>query len=230
MKKICTLAALLLSCIVATAQENVLTAPGDIQTYETSDFFTFEDDVKTFKEYSIGVYFQPIPLFINEINITQDGNTSTFANDENVFGVGIGLVVNADFTKSGLGFGALAYASYVSGDDLNAIDTFFAFKYDIALGDRLTTNFELSPLVGIGNLLFEETNDGLDLGNSLYVAGGLRLTWRLSNTIYLGADVVTSPFVFNEEKLLGVEDMVESAEITYKSPITLNVSVRFNFL
>ncbi|MFC7358396.1 hypothetical protein ACFQO1_11910 [Jejudonia soesokkakensis] len=229
MRKLCTLAALLLSCIVATAQENVFTAPGDIQTYETSDFLT-EDDVKTFKEYSIGIYFQPIPLFINEINITQDGTTSTFANDENVFGVGIGLVVNADFEKSGLGFGAIAYASYVSGDELNAIDSYFAFKYDFALGDRLTTNFELSPLVGLGNLVFEEAQDGLNLGNSLYVSGGLRLTWRLSNTIYLGADAVSRPFVFNEEKLLGVEDEVDSAEITYKSPITLNVSLRFNFL
>ncbi|WP_339700176.1 hypothetical protein [uncultured Marixanthomonas sp.] len=233
MKKI-TLILLCVLCWSATkAQETsmLLQAPGETYEYSLEESFT-QDKVQTFKEYSLGVMFMPIPLFIDEIQITQDGNTQNFSNDENIFNVGIGLVVNADFNESGLGFGSMGYFSIIGGEDIRAYDGFFALKYDFALGDPIDTNFEISPLLGLGWLQFQRKADEANYGSSYYVAGGLRLTWKIVNGVFVGADALTTPtlFAFNKEKLLGVDGEVDEVNFKNKTPVTLNISLRFNIL
>lgn len=230
MKKLNTfLALILVSTCASFAQdfESTLSTPGEEIEY---NYELPQDEVKTFTEYSIGVMYMPIPLFINEINVTQDGTTTELTAGDNIVNSGFGLALNADFTNSGKGLGFFAYGAIIGGDNVRAYDYFGAFKYDFALGDPLTTNFEISPTVGIGNIDLQQKESELYYGSSLYFSGGARITWRISNVIFFGGDVLLSPLFFNPEKLLGVEDMVDEAEIKYKSPVTVNFSLRFNIL
>lgn len=180
-----------------------------------------EDGVKTFREYSIGIMFMPIPMFIDQIKL--DG--VSFNNDENIFGVGYGITGNFDFNKRGLGFGVFMYYAFITGkDELKAEDLFLAFKYDIRLGG-LNSNFELSPLVGLGQMRFNTDNG--NVGKSTYLSGGARVTIRISNRFFCGADIITVPWLFNPEELLSVEG-VNEVEIDYKFIAQFNLSIRYN--
>ncbi|GHC55392.1 hypothetical protein GCM10008083_19400 [Ulvibacter litoralis] len=213
------------------AQEFLTAAssPGE-QIEENPTWMAVDDRIKTFKEESIGILFMPIPLNISNIEFTQGATTTTLENNnEKLFGTGLGVALNADFNASGFGFGTIAYYAIISGDqDLRANDAFIALKYDIPLGDRAETNFEISPLIGIGALSFQETVEDKTLGSSAYVSGGFRATWRFANNFFLGADVQTVPAVFNAEKLLGVEDQVDEAKINYEFIAQFNLSLRYS--
>src|SRR5690606_23719791 len=190
-----------------------------------------QEKVKTFTEYSIGVMYMPIPLFIKEISATENGTSKEYTTGENIVNSGFGLALNADFRASGFGPGFFAYGAIIGGDNVRAYDFFGALKWDFPLGDRLSTNFEISPTLGVGNIDLQDKEDELNYGSSLYFSGGARLTWRLSNTFFIGGDVLLSPVFFNSEKLLGAEmddDTIEDVKIKYKSPVTLYISVRVN--
>lgn len=221
--------ALLVSFAVFGQQNNsLLSTPGElIEINDTPE--PPQDDIKDFSEYSIGVMWMPIPLFIKELQF--EGATN-FSNDENIFNMGWGLALNADFLGSGFGPGMFGYVSIIGGDNARAYDYFGALKYDFPLGDKLTTNFEISPTVGIGGIEIQNKDSEEYYGSSLYFSGGARLTWRVSNLIFIGGDVLLSPVIFSPEKLWGVEDdnNVDSLKIKYKSPVTVNFSVRFNLL
>lgn len=234
MKKISTLIiiALLLATTNIMAQEfsSIASSPGEEIIEENPTWMAVDDRIKTFREESIGFLFMPIPLNISNIEFTTNGTTTTLENsDDKLFGTGMGIALNADFDSSGFGFGTIAYYAIISGDrDLRANDAFIALKYDIPLGDRAETNFEISPLLGVGALTFQETVEDKNLGSSAYVSGGFRATWRFANNFFLGADVQTVPAVFNAEKLLGVEDQVDEAKIQYEFIAQFNLSLRYS--
>jgi hypothetical protein len=191
------------------------------EQFNSKTYATSLQEEKTFRENSIGVMFMPIPLFIDEINI--DG--TEFTTDDNFFNSGVGITFNFDFNKRGLGFGAFGYIALIGGDDLDAEDYFAALKYDIRLGG-LNSNFEISPLIGVGNLRFN-TDDG-NLGTSFYASGGARITWRISNRFFFGADIITVPLIFNEADLLGLDDQGLDVELDYKFLAQFNLSLRYN--
>lgn len=197
---------------------------------ENNQYSAPQGKAKTFTEYSIGVMYMPIPLFIKEISATENGTSKEFTTDDNIVNSGFGLALNADFRSSGFGPGFFAYGALIGGDDVRAYDVFGALKWDFPLGDPLTTNFEISPTAGIGNIDLQQKESELNYGSSLYFSGGARITWRLSNTFFIGGDVLLSPLFFNSEKLLGAEDdeSIEDVKIKYKSPVTLNFSFRVN--
>jgi len=234
MKKINFLVALLICCASTLNAQNTqepLASPGDyLLVPETTVEVEapIQESLQTFKEESIGIFFMPIPLNIDKITFTVDGQETELEAADDLFKTGIGVALNADFDKSGFGFGAIAYFAAIGGDNLRAYDGFVALKYDIPLGDRAETNFELSPLVGIGSMGFQETVDDLYLGSSFYVSGGARITWRVANKLFLGADVQTVPAFFSPEKLLGVEDVVDEAKIDFKFLAQFNLSLRYS--
>jgi hypothetical protein len=235
MKKIILLfVTILLSTFATQGQnlENIVASPGE---YFANDILEEEnpiDVIETFKENSIGILFMPIPLNIDKIKYTLSGTgtETTLRNSDNLFNTGIGVAFNADFNNSGWGFGSIAYFAIIGGDDFKAYDFFAALKYDIPLGDRAETNFELSPLLGLGNVSFIEKLSGDDqaLGNSYYFSGGARITWRIANNLFLGADIQTVPLLFNPEKVLGLEGDVDDAKIEYKFVAQLNLSLRYS--
>ncbi|MCB0455824.1 MAG: hypothetical protein KDC62_10575 [Aequorivita sp.] len=195
------------------------------------DYTMPEDKIKSFKERSIGIMYMPIPLFINEINVSQNGNTIELTSGDNIVNGGIGLVANYDFNSSGVGLGYFMYGSYLFGDKIDGYDVFAAFKWDFKIGDPLTTNFEASPTLGLGIISLHNKDLDANYGNSFYFSGGARLTYRISNTFYIGGDVLLSPILFDKEGLLGLhleEDPIDDVEIKYKSPVTINFSIRAN--
>jgi hypothetical protein len=233
MKKLNTLLlAAMLSCSIMGAQEisNPLTVKVELPNIEET-FEAPQDKIQTFKENSIGIMFMPIPLQIGDVT---DPNGNLFSSDDfNPFTVGVGLTLNLDFNLSGFGFGTLAYVAVISGTDytngkLRAYDVFYALKYDIALGDRAETDWEISPLIGLGSLVFQVVNDGdpRTIGNSLYVSGGARITWRAANKLFLGVDIQTVPAPFNKAKLLGADDT--DATFDYKFIAQANLSLRYS--
>lgn len=233
MKKTKTILALALICSSLSFSQ-IAQGPLTFTDFgEESESFGYDNSVqdqkiKTFTEYSFGIMYMPFPLFISEINVTQNGATQELTSGENIFNSGIGLVLNADFRKSGFGPGFFTYYSFVGGDHVRAEDFFGALKWDFPLGDRLSTNFEISPSLGVGNISFIRKDDDAAYGNSFYFSGGARITWRISNSFFFGGDVLLSPMFFNTENLLGVDGDVQEAKIKYKTPVTLNFSLRYN--
>lgn len=205
-----------------------LNSPGEKINYETSDFIE-DEEIKNFKESSVGILYMPIPLNIKSITFTTDGQTEKFDGSVDLFNMGIGIALNQDWEKSGMGFGSIMYFAYIWGDkDIAAFDVFAALKYDLPLGNRLTTNFELSPLLGLGMLNFSNTDSSESYGSSFYFSGGTRITWRISNTVFAGGDFQTTPMLFDTRNLLGVKDQVDEAKIEYKFFAQVNFSLRFN--
>jgi hypothetical protein len=101
------------------------------------------------------------------------------------------------------------------------------------------SKFELSPLVGIGNLSLTGTDvDGPISGSSLYFSGGVRITYLVMNNLFVGADIQTVPIVFDAKKLFEMPDeisvgenetrIVKSVKIVYSLPVQVNLSVRYN--
>lgn len=227
--------ALTVSVFITSAQnfDEVLLSPGEntLTENEWTNNPPLEDVIQTFREKSLGILFMPIPLNIDEIKYTINGS-ETILQGGDLFNMGVGIALNYDFNKSGWGLGALGYFANIGGDNLKAYDFFGALKYDIPLGDRAETNFEMSPLLGIGNLSFQEKNLDLYTGNSFYFSGGVRITWRIINKLFLGADVQTVPLIFNADKLLGLENEAgaSDAKIHYKFIAQLNLSLRYSIL
>ena len=217
--------------------DNIISVPNDIPPIQ---------DIKAFRERSIGVYFLPIAL--NFESITFSGvNESTFNNpngdfvlegsDAVSFNSGYGLAVNIDFNNSGFGFGALGYFAFIPGESLDGFDGFVGLKYDLPLGDRVSTNFEISPLLGVGSIGFRTVDEELFTGSSLYWSGGVRVTWRMANRWFLGIDAQNAPVFFNRAGLLGVEDTqnfegdnleTNDVDIEYNFIFQFNASLRFN--
>lgn len=190
--------------------------------------------IKNFSEHSIGVLFMPIPLNIDQINITRNnGIVEEFSPEGgDLFNSGIGVALNMDFNKSGTGLGAIAYYSKISGDaGLEATDFFGALKYDIALTidmESFWSNVEISPLIGLGNLTFDAEESDQTIGSSLYLSGGVRLTYRIVNNLFIGADVQTVPIIFDTVGLLGEDDTASDAEIDYKFIAQFNLTLRYS--
>jgi hypothetical protein len=227
LKKITLLTCLLLLGNICSAQIADLdkTPPLDESSALGEDFSPRVQDAIDWRESSVGIFFMPIPLNIDEIDF--DGLTGTASGD--LFSVGFGASLNFDFNASGSGLGNITYFAIIfgSGDySLQAIDIFTALKYDIKLGPL--SKFELSPLLGVGNLAFTDTDSSRNVGSSIYASGGARITWLAGKDFFVGADLQTVPLVFNTEKLLGVEDIVNNAKITYKLPVQVNLSLRYN--
>lgn len=223
---------LIVSVFITRAQNtnDVLLSPGEI-TYLENEWEAEipEERIVTFKEYSIGVLFMPISLNMNEINYTlNDSNSPTTLVGEDLFNMGIGLAINADFNKSGKGLGMISYLAIIGGDDIKALDFFLAIKYDLRFGDPVKSRFEFSPLAGVGNLSFIEKQDDLALGNSYYFSGGLRITYRIVNNLFAGADIQSVPLIFNPESLLGLDNLATDVTIDYKFFAQLNLSLRYN--
>lgn len=215
----------------AYAGENTET-PLSLSKANKDDSYSFAaNEMKVFKEYSIGFLLMTTPLNIKNIQITSGGQSSDYSGTTDLFSMGYGVALNADFNDSGFGFGGIMYYALISGKEkIRGHDFFVAFKYDFPLGNRLTTDFEISPLLGVGVIALQETDDDKYYGSSSYISGGARLTWRATNWLFFGGDIQTTPFLFTPETLLGMQDQVESAKITYKLPFQVNFSLRFNLL
>ena len=227
LKKITLLTCLLFLGNICSAQESDSdkTPPLAESSSVDESFSARPQEVIDWRESSVGIFFMPLPLNIDEIDF--DGVTGTASGD--LFSVGFGASLNFDFNASGSGLGNITYFAIIfgSGDySLQAIDIFTALKYDIKLGPL--SKFELSPLLGVGNLAFTDTDSSQNVGSSLYASGGARITWLAGKDFFVGADLQTVPLVFNTEKLLGVEDVVSDAKITYKFPVQINLSLRYN--
>lgn len=225
LKKITLLTCLLLLGNICSAQESDTdkTPPLD------ENFTARGQDVIDWRESSVGLFFMPLPLNIDNIEIERGNGTETLQGSDNLFSVGFGLSLNFDFDASGSGLGNITYFAIIfgSGDySLQAMDFFTAVKYDIKLGPL--SKFELSPLLGVGNLAFSDTDSSQNVGSSLYVSGGARITWLAAKDFFVGADLQSVPLVFNTEKLLGVEDEVNSAKLKYTFPVQVNLSLRYN--
>ncbi|MBZ0327887.1 MAG: hypothetical protein K8F54_09815 [Altibacter sp.] len=225
LKKITLLTCLLLLGNICSAQESDTdkTPPLD------ENFTARGQDVIDWRESSVGLFFMPLPLNIDNIEIERGNGTETLQGSDNLFSVGFGLSLNFDFDASGSGLGNITYFAIIfgSGDySLQAMDLFTAVKYDIKLGPL--SKFELSPLLGVGNLAFSDTDSSQNVGSSLYVSGGARITWLAAKDFFVGADLQSVPLVFNTEKLLGVEDEVNSAKLKYTFPVQVNLSLRYN--
>lgn len=225
--------------LVASSQAQnpdfILSSPGTINEEIFSINENLTEDLsylktRNFREVSVGLLYMPIPLNFERFTIFQDGVATVFnaqGLDENAFDFefqGYGISANFDFHKSGKGLGLLGYYAIIDGGSLTAEDIFVAFKYDLIFDIDLP--IEISPLIGVGSLNF--SFDDTTIGSSLYVGGGARFTWLISNTIILGADVQSIPLILNEAKFLGVEDTAEEAKVQFKFLAQANLSLRFN--
>jgi hypothetical protein len=237
-KSITLLICLLLITTIGQSQEfNFLnTSPGENTQIQESNSEPIELQYKVdWRENSVGLFFMPIPLNIESIEITGSKDARTIEGG-NIFNVGFGASFNYDFNASGSGFGNITYFAVILGaekSELQAYDFFTALKYDINFGPL--SKFELSPLLGAGNLSFINTKESLNLGRSLYVSGGVRITWLAINNLFVGADIQTNPIIFDPKKLVGVEDQVDtflgeidSAKINYSFFAQINLSIRYN--
>ena len=238
-KSITLLICLLFITTIGRSQEfNLLnTSPGENTLIQEDDWEPIVlQDAIDWRESSIGLFFMPIPLNIDSIDFEGSSGTDQAGANDKIFSVGFGASFNIDFNASGSGFGNITYFAVIFGagdSNLQAYDFFTAVKYDIKLGPL--SKFELSPLLGVGNLSFVDTEASLNLGSSLYVSGGARITWLAANDFFVGADIQTTPFIFNTEKLLGVEGkvdptigLVDSAKINYSFFAQINLSIRYN--
>jgi hypothetical protein len=243
MKSITLLICLLFITTIGRSQEfNLLsTSPGENIELKDDNWEPLElqDEAMDWREKSVGLFFMPIPLNIDTIEFDFPSGSGGLDYGDNVFSVGLGASFNFDFNASGSGFGNITYLAVIFGTSesgLEAYDFFTALKYDIKLG--ALSKFELSPLLGIGNLSFRDTDASLNLGNSFYASGGLRLTWLAAPRFFVGADIQSVPLIFNTQSLLGVEDVIietdagfESAtdvKIKYAFPVQINLSLRYN--
>jgi hypothetical protein len=249
-KSITLFSCLLFVTAIGISQEfNLLnTSPGEKSQFQDFEWepIAVQDDELNWREKSIGLFFMPIPLGIDGLEITDSTGDVIDDRTGDSFSFGFGASFNYDFKKSGDGLGLIAYVAYVLGNNEvdavgnkleSAIDIFTALKYDIKLG--ALSKFELSPLVGIGNLSLTGTDvDGPISGSSLYFSGGVRITYLVMNNLFVGADIQTVPIVFDAKKLFEMPDeisvgenetrIVESVKIVYSLPVQVNLSVRYN--
>jgi hypothetical protein len=238
-KSITLLICLLFITTIGLSQEfNFLnTAPGENTQIQEDNWEPIELQYRIdWRERSIGLFFMPIPLNISSIEITGSKNSLTIAENDKIFNVGFGASFNYDFNATGSGLGNITYFAVILGageSDLQAYDFFTALKYDYNFGPL--SRFELSPLLGIGNLAFVNTNKTLNVGSSLYVSGGARISWLAANNLFVGADIQTTPIIFDAKKLLGVKNQVDtflgkidSAKIKYSFFAQINISIRYN--
>jgi hypothetical protein len=238
MKSITLLICLLFITTIGRSQEfNLLnTSPGERAQTQEDKWEPIESQYKVdWRERSIGLIFMPIPL-VKSIEITGSKGTKKIGDVDKIFSVGFGAALNYDFNASGSGLGNITYFAVLLGggeSDLQAYDFFTALKYDITFGP--ISKFELSPLFGLGNLAFVNTKESLNVGSSLYVSGGARITYLATNNLFVGADIQTTPIIFDPEKLIGVKNTehpfvgeVESAKINYSFFAQINLSIRYN--
>jgi hypothetical protein len=248
-KTITSMICLLFIVAIGRSQEfNLInTSPGENTKIQKYDWQPLElQDEVDWRESSAGLFFMPKPLGINALEIYDENGNSNVKEIGDDFSFGFGASLNFDFKKSGAGFGNITYIAYILGDKDNtsAFDVFTALKYDIKLGDL--SRFELSPFVGLGSLSIKRTDDilGDTSGSSLYLSGGVRVTYLVINNLFVGADIQTVPYVLNVKKLFDigdtallvprgggapVESTVESAKIQYAVPyFQVNLSVRYN--
>jgi hypothetical protein len=231
MKSITLLICLLFITTIGWSQEFNLTksSPGENTFIQEDDFVPITaQDAIDWREKSVGLFFMPIPLNIDTIELDGPNPLELGANDK-IFSVGFGASLNFDFNASGSGLGNITYFAVIFGasdSPLQAYDFFTALKYDIKLGPL--SKFELSPLLGVGNLAFVDTDDSLNYGSSLYLSGGARITWLAANDLFVGADIQTTPIIFSTEKLLGLEDSDYTAKINYSFFAQINLSIRYN--
>jgi hypothetical protein len=238
-KSITLLICLLLITTIGRAQEITLlnTSPGENTELQEDNWEPIELQYRVnWRERSIGLFFMPIPLNIESIKITGSKESRTIGEDDKIFNVGFGASINYDFNASGSGLGNITYFAVILGageSDLQAYDFFTALKYDINFGPL--SKFELSPLLGFGSLAFTDTKKSLYMGNSFYVSGGARISWLAANNLFIGADIQTTPFIFDPKKLLGVKGEVDtflgeidSAKINYSFFAQINLSIRYN--
>jgi hypothetical protein len=241
MKSITLLICLLFITTIGRSQEfNLLnSSPGENTQTQEDEWEPIElQDTMDWREKSVGLFFMPIPLNIDTIDIEGSLGSEQIGTNASIFSVGFGASFNYDFNASGSGFGNITYFAVILGagdSPLEAYDFFTALKYDIKLG--ALSRFELSPLVGVGNLTFRDTNAKLNLGSSFYVSGGARITWLAAPRLFVGADIQTTPIIFDTEKLLGLSDKVDqdpvvgevdSAKINYSFFAQINLSLRYN--
>jgi hypothetical protein len=244
MKSITLLICLLFITTIGRSQEFSLlkTSPGENTEIQEDNWESFElqDEVMDWREKSVGLFFMPIPLNIKSIDFSFPSNSNKLDIDYDIFSVGLGASFNFDFNASGSGFGNITYFAVIFGTSesgLQAFDIFTAAKYDIKLGDL--SKFELSPLLGIGNLSFTDTDQSKNLGNSFYLSGGVRVTWLAAPRLFVGADIQSTPVIFNTESLLGVEgveiqtgpsttETATDVKIKYNLPVQVNLSLRYN--
>ena len=241
-KSITLLICLLFITTIGRSQEfNLINSTPGENPEENFDYgTTLNQDAIDWRETSVGLFFMPIPLNIDNIAFDFPTYSGDVPYDYNLFSVGVGASFNFDFNASGSGFGNITYFAIIFGTSesgFQAYDIFTAAKYDIKLG--ALSKFELSPLVGLGNLTFTDADASLNLGSSLYVSGGARITWLAAPGFFVGADVQSFPLIFNTQKLLGVEDVIvqldqttfEAAtdvKIEYSFPVQVNLSLRYN--
>ena len=191
------------------------------------------------REKSVGLLFMPIPLDFSNIVFEFPSASGIGPLEEKLFSVGVGVSFNFDFNASGSGLGNITNFGFIFGNGnsaFQAYDIFTALKYDIKLGPL--SKFELSPLAGLGNLIFIDTDSKLNYGSSLYLSGGLRVTWLAVPGLFVGADIQSVPLIFNASKLLGVDGVeistgnsfqaATNVKIEYTIPVQVNLSLRYN--
>ena len=240
MKSITLLICLLFITTIGRSQEfNLLnTSPGENTEIQEDEWEPIElqDEAMDWREKSVGIFFMPIPLNISTLDFEFPSFSGDLPIPDKIFSVGLGASFNFDFNASGSGFGNITYLAVIFGTSesgLEAYDIFSAIKYDIKLG--ALSKFELSPLLGIGNLSFRSTDLKQNLGNSFYLSGGVRLTWLAAPRLFVGADIQSTPFIFDAQGLLGTEgvkvvenEAATDVKIKYDLPIQVNLSLRYN--
>jgi hypothetical protein len=216
------------------------TYPGENTQIQEDNWEPIELQYKNnWREKSVGLLFMPIPLNFSNIVFKFPSASGIGPLEEKLFSVGVGISFNYDFNASGSGLGNITNFALIFGNGnsaFQAYDIFTAIKYDIKLGTL--SRFELSPLVGLGNLIFIDTDSKLNYGSSLYLSGGLRVTWLAAPGLFVGADIQSAPLIFNASKLLGVDGVeistgssfqaATSVKIEYTLPVQVNLSLRYN--
>jgi hypothetical protein len=243
-KSITLLICLLFITTTGWSQEfNLLsTSPGENTQIQEDNWEPTELQYKAdWREKSVGLFFMPIPLNFDNIVFEFPSAPSISPSYEKLFSLGVGVSLNFDFSESGSGFGNITYFAVIFGNGdsvFQAYDIFTAVKYDIRLGGPLS-KFEISPLVGLGNLTFTDTDAKLNFGSSLYFSGGVRVTWLAAPGFFVGADIQSVPLIFNTTKLLGVDgvklqlneqvsEAASNVKFEYTIPVQVNLSLRYN--
>jgi hypothetical protein len=241
-KSITILICLLFITTIGWSQEfSLLTAsPGENTQTQEDNWEPIELQYKNnWREKSVGLLFMPIPLDFSNIVFEFPSASGIGPLEEKLFSVGLGVSLNFDFNASGSGLGNITNFALIFSNGnsaFQAYDIFTAIKYDIKLGTL--SRFELSPLAGLGNLTFIDTDSKLNFGSSLYLSGGLRVTWLAAPGFFVGADIQSVPLIFNASKLLGVDGVeistgssfqaATNVRIEYIIPVQVNLSLRYN--